>query len=299
MDENEINRIYNDLEDFTKLIEPSELHANDKLVIGEDNRQDLYQLSNSDTDRLRRKLAASTVILTDRARLSQNADNSWNLTKRHRRVNNFDPCSNERFRDQKVGGWCTGFLVGADIIATAGHCIKSSTPMEKTAYIFGFSVNKEGDPSPSNFPADQVYFGKELIAHKNDKVHGDFAIVRLNRPVTYPEASPLSVRKTGNLPINSNVGVIGYPSGLPVKIAYGEETKVFSDDGTWLSANLDTYGGNSGSPVFNQEGVVEGILVRGDQDYIINNNCFVSNVAPSSHASEIVTKASVFKDKIS
>jgi len=34
-------------------------------------------------------------------------------------------------------------------------------------------------------------------------------------------------------------------------------------------ANLDTFGGNSGSAVFNAEtGEVEGILVRGENDYV-------------------------------
>lgn len=298
MDEDEINRIYHDLKDFTKLVEPSQVSAGDKLVIGQDDRQDLYELGDSDIDNLRRKLASSTVILTDKKRLKQNVDGSWDLAMKHRRVNGFDPCSNERFGHQKVGGWCSGFLVAPDIIATAGHCINENTQMEHTAYIFGFSVDAAGAPSPSVFPDDHVYFGKELISHRNSKVLGDYAIVRLDKPVTIPDVTPLTIRDSGDLPLQERVGVIGYPSGLPVKIAFGKDTKVFSDDGTWLSANLDTYGGNSGSPVMNENGIVEGILVRGDPDYLINNSCFVSNVAPSSHASEIVTKASVFKDEI-
>jgi hypothetical protein len=45
-------------------------------------------------------------------------------------------------------------------------------------------------------------------------------------------------------------------------------------------ANLDTYGGNSGSPVFNHRtGEVEGILVRGENDYVYDpgQGCQVSN----------------------
>lgn len=48
-------------------------------------------------------------------------------------------------------------------------------------------------------------------------------------------------------------------------------------------ANLDTYGGNSGSAVFNDRtGEVEGILVRGEVDYTYKGNCMVSNVCTDS-----------------
>lgn len=298
MNEDEINRIYNNLRDFTKLVEEVNFNPGDKLVIGEDDRQDLYELENSNADRIRRKLTSSTVLLTSRSRLTQNNDGSWKLRTRPRRVNGFNPCSNEKFADQETGGWCSGFLVGTNVIATAGHCIKPTTPMDQTVYIFGFNVNDKGSDAPTNFPADQVYFGAELIDHMLDPENGDYAIIRLDRDVNLPDVSPLKIRRAGSPSIGDNVGVIGYPSGLPVKIAFGDETRLFTEDGPWLSANLDTYGGNSGSPVFNSEGLVEGILVRGDQDYVINNNCFVSNVAPSHCASEIVTKASVFQDKI-
>ncbi len=72
--------------------------------------------------------------------------------------------------------------------------------------------------------------------------------------------------------------VIGRPSGLPTKVADGAQVRSVND--VFLVANLDTYGGNSGSAVFNAvTGVVEGILVRGDTDYVYNAQlgCRVSN----------------------
>ena len=47
----------------------------------------------------------------------------------------------------------------------------------------------------------------------------------------------------------------------------------------FLVANLDTYGGNSGSAVFNAtDGKIEGVLVRGEMDYVFKNGCRISNV---------------------
>jgi hypothetical protein len=57
-------------------------------------------------------------------------------------------------------------------------------------------------------------------------------------------------------------------------------SNVFVD---YFGANLDAFGGNSGSPVFNENtGEVEGILVRGYQDYGWNGSCYVSNVCPNN-----------------
>jgi hypothetical protein len=48
-------------------------------------------------------------------------------------------------------------------------------------------------------------------------------------------------------------------------------------------ANLDTYGGNSGSPVFNSNTrEVEGVLVRGETDFATQGGCQVSLVCPTS-----------------
>ena len=66
---------------------------------------------------------------------------------------------------------------------------------------------------------------------------------------------------------------------MPTKIADGANVRNLQ--GKFFQANLDTYGGNSGSAVFNVEtGEVEGILVRGETDYVFNSalGCQVSNL---------------------
>ena len=69
---------------------------------------------------------------------------------------------------------------------------------------------------------------------------------------------------------------------------------------SFFVANLDTYGGNSGSPVFNQDDdVVEGILVRGETDFVFNGTCVVSNVCPTTGCrGEDVTRTSEFENFI-
>ena len=100
------------------------------------------------------------------------------------------------------------------------------------------------------------------------------------------------------------VTVVGYPMGLPVKIAANGQVR--SLESSFFVANLDTYGGNSGSPVFNTLAlvnghlVVEGILVRGEDDFLaISSPCRISKRCPVHGCrGEDVVYADEFKSAI-
>ena len=268
----------------------------DAILYGEDDRKDYFDLEN---DEAKRKLADATVLLTSKGNLIPREDGKYTLHDDEFRRGSYPPCSEERFGKQHVGGWCSGFMVGPDVIATAGHCGENEFDIQNTAYVFGFKAIDPADSGTTEFNADQVYFGAELLAHELSDV-GDFALVRVDRPINAPGATPLPVRRNGRIQLGERIGVIGYPSGLPVKIAFGVETVVIRDEDPWLISNLDTYGGNSGSAVFNEAGLVEGILVRGARDYIIDyeKECFRSNNMANADGGEAITKAKVFADRI-
>lgn len=209
----------------------------------------------------------------------------------------------QRFSDQPAAAFCTGFLVGPDLIATAGHCVKdhpawdTSAPAdhaaacqqnlrqgafcENTRVIFGFRKELGGQLRRSAPPED-VYKCVRVISHS---LSGgpDYALIKLDRPVR--GRRPLAVnRSNAGLGQRTPLFVIGHPSGLPLKIAAdavvissGVDVYVhrngmsrkWSDNGYSFVTNLDTFHGNSGSPVFNLNTLlVEGILVKGDNDYV-------------------------------
>jgi V8-like Glu-specific endopeptidase len=83
---------------------------------------------------------------------------------------------------------------------------------------------------------------------------------------------------------DQEVFVIGHPVGLPLKYA-GNAKITDNSPSTYFSANLDTFGGNSGSPVFSMvdgKHIVEGILVRGETDFVEVNGCTRSQVYPTT-----------------
>lgn len=303
MDSDRIRQIYHDLGILSDGTGAPPIQPGDSVVSGEDDRRDVFQLQDTDEDKLYSKLTRSTVILTDASQLTENGDGTWTLAVQpfRQRESMFSPsvppCSGEAFAHQHTGGWCSGFLVGEDVVVTAGHCGDDEAAFKETAFVFGFQCGSDIDPGTTSFDANQVYFGKELIARDLSST-GDFAVVRLDRMVEAPGAEPLPVRVSGNPTAGSRLGVIGYPSGLPVKIAFGDATILIRDEDPWLISNLDTYGGNSGSPVFNQFGEVEGILVRGATDYVFTAACFRTNFITNAAGSEAVTKASVWRNHL-
>jgi V8-like Glu-specific endopeptidase len=115
--------------------------------------------------------------------------------------------------------------------------------------------------------ADQVYRCKNILGWKEEDAGPDFAIIELDRPVT-GKRRPLRLSSNRNLRRGTKLTVIGHPAGLPTKITDGAAVRTVQTAQGFFVANLDTYGGNSGSAVFNDRTLqVEGILVRGEEDF--------------------------------
>ncbi len=225
-----------------------------KVIYGDDDRVDVPDSTNE----MLNKLAASTAAMIKASDIA--ADGSLPTETLGE---SFGLCPGERFAEQINPGVCSGFLVRSDILVTAGHCIRTEADCENYKWAFGFykGVNK--------LDASQVYSCKSIIKTVvNSKTTGDgadFAVIQLDRKVE--GRKPLAFRQSGEASKGTPLVVIGHPSGLPTKIAGGASVR--SLESGYLVANLDTFGGNSGSAVFNATtGEVEGILVRGELDYV-------------------------------
>ena len=261
-----------------------------KVIYGEDDRLDLYQVSDPDM----RQWAASTCALIRTTRMLRQPDGSYTLSPGAYTQFGLPACPEEPFGDQPVAAFCSGFMAGPDIIVTAGHCY-STSDLLNTYFVFGFVMLNEST-AVLTFQEDQVYSGIAILGRMRTSVY-DYSVVQVGRPITAPGATALPVRREGEIAVGTNIGVIGHPAGLPVKIAFGNNTVVRTNDSPgFFIANLDTYGGNSGSAVFNAvTGVVEGVLVRGETDYVSRGDCFVSNVVPDDGGrGEDVSKSLTF-----
>lgn len=165
---------------------------------------------------------------------------------------------------------CSGFLVGPDLLATAGHCLPSQRHCDEYQWIFDFSIDRGTSYQLGSREFDveshHVYACKEILDQLVDRKTGDdYALIRLDREVL--DRTPLEFRREEEVSTNTSLVVIGNPRGLPTKMASDAWVRDNTADAFFV-ANLDTFRGNSGSAVLNAySGIVEGILVRGEQDY--------------------------------
>jgi V8-like Glu-specific endopeptidase len=240
------------------------------VIYGEDNRKDVFESTDSALVELSKSTAA--MISTEKLKSIKGDIVISAQTLESRGI-----CAKERFSKQISAANCSGFLVAPNILVTAGHCIKSESDCASYKWVFDFKVD-HSDQGEVQVPKTSVYSCKKIISRSLDQMSkDDYAVIELNKKVL--DRRPLAFRKSGKISKGTSLAVIGHPTGLPTKIADGAKVRSLSTK--FFVANLDTYGGNSGSAVFNtQTSEVEGILVRGENDYVPDSQlgCQVSNV---------------------
>lgn len=242
------------------------LLAVDKLIYGEDNRKEPNAYSDIYLKSLSRSVAALIPL--------ENLKKTRRGFKIDRRVKSLKEayhfCDGEKFSEQPTAAICTGFLVAPNIMVTAGHCyMEEKKACQDNLWIFDYKSSELKE-----FSNENIYRCKRVLSRKLENDTGiDFTIVELDRDVT--ERKPLNLSHQSpseGIPLV----IMGHPMGLPLKIADGGEVLALKEN--FFQANLDSFEGNSGSPVFNKgNGEVEGILVRGNPDYTNDGTCRRAN----------------------
>lgn len=247
----------------------------EKTIYGPDRRKDFFEIQNPDILQQTNSVAA----IMDQQYLQQSPSGFQILSTCPTLGSKYHLCSKESYFEQPVPGVCTAFVVQPDVVATAGHCVPWLGSSARI--VFGFEAQRVSDhvEVQRSISASDIYRPMRVLAQKNDPVGADFALVRVDRPMI--GHVPLQLHLDGDINKGTLVYVLGYPSGLPLKLADNAIVNDVVPNGYFIS-NLDTFGGNSGSPVFNAAtNSVEGILSRGGAtDYKSEGTCNVALVCP-------------------
>ncbi|WP_408096328.1 ankyrin repeat domain-containing protein [Peredibacter sp. HCB2-198] len=264
--------------------------AQARVIYGEDNRIEVYQASPL-MQRLARS-SATAVSGNDISRnnfkpgmlqLKQDTLQDWlssmDTSKRTKDLisekgkeaarGGLRFCSSERFTNQPNPGMCSGFLIAPDLLVTAGHCTNLENFCEEYRWVFDFKVDPKTKKAGAEVREEDVYRCKKIVSSAlNMELGLDYGLIQLDRVVK--DRAPLEIRTDGQVLDFTNLTVIGSPSGLPLKISGGAVVRKNTHP-FYFTANLDAFQGNSGGAVFNSKtGVVEGILVRGEEDFTFN-----------------------------
>lgn len=241
-----------------------------EVIYGEDDRVETGSSKSEDY----KTWAKSTAAYIPNFRLKKLKNGGWQLRKERIKTlkDAMSLCPGQRFEKRPAASYCSGFLVGPNILITAGHCVTGGRMGESCRsfkWVFNYKIKKGEDPFSMKFSKDEVYRCKEVYEAKFDRqMKEDWAIVVLDRPVK--GRKPLKRRRSQKKMVKANtpLAIIGHPWGIPSIVADSAKVlPVNTEKKNYFSANLDSFQGNSGAAVFNaKSGMVEGFLVRGKID---------------------------------
>lgn len=234
------------------------LQMTPKTIYGTDNRTEAVKSS-------KLTLAKSTVALIDSSMMYQDENYLKNKKTNFYRTNfktEFNLCSNQKFLTQPVIAFCSGSLIGKNLVLTAGHCITNEEECQNARFVFDYRMSS-GGLNPTSTVEANLYSCKKIVSSQfGDKIN--YTIVELDRDVV--NRTPIQLELNSDLAVNEAVFMIGHPSGLPTKVIPTGVVRTTQPE--YFISNLDGFGGNSGSPIFNKYNRQVGVLVKGPEEVL-------------------------------
>jgi V8-like Glu-specific endopeptidase len=246
-----------------------------------------------------RRGAEATAALVDANRLIRNPDGTYRMESNttfphdlfpftrttnlpgttHERPNTQTPirnefCSNEELISDGLKNsepvFCSAVLTAERELLTAAHCLEhlQATPNRKVRVVFGYYENDQAIP-PENV---YEFTWNDVLAYAYREGVTDYARVRLDRAVIGRESVEMSAQTQA--PVGQKLHSFGFPFGLPMIESRGEVThhyfnrKPEVNQYTTVSSTLHLSPGNSGGPVFDEQGRLVAINSRVKLPYI-------------------------------
>lgn len=213
-----------------------------------------------------RNISESVAMVVERSNLIKISPTTYQLNVATSLGNRYNLCHDQAFFNQRVVGVGTAFITDKKQMITAAHVFPG--PLKDYAIVFGYHVINQLGTAETSIDAKNVYYPDKIIKRYDDLDLVVFETDReLNRPV-------LAWEKSAALHNGNEIYMLGYPMGLPEKLAINAD---ITDNANryFFYTSLDSFQGNSGSPIFNFEThKIIGVLVSGMVDYELHGDCY-------------------------
>lgn len=164
---------------------------------------------------------------------------------------------------------CTGWLISADTVATAGHCVHSGGSGGVWSSNVVFYPGRNGGSAP---------YGSCTVKRlstvngwsKNADPNYDYGVLKLNCTVGNTTGW-LGRWFTTSSQVNLPIAIVGYPADKPSSTQWGGAGRVAAQETRRTLYYVDTAGGQSGSPVIQADGTGPGSC-EGDCGIAIHTN---------------------------
>jgi V8-like Glu-specific endopeptidase len=173
-------------------------------------------------------------------------------------------CTDEKHANLPSLNNCTGFLIGEDLLLSAGHCFIDESDCKNKVIVFDVTkekVNKQG----YRVNKSSVFACREILMNSSS-TQLDFSLIKLDR-----KTENRNILKLDHTELKSTEShyayMVGHPLGLPL-MKTSAELLTSSEFDIVYKTSLDSFIGNSGSPVIHAETQkVIGLLVNGNEDF--------------------------------
>lgn len=163
----------------------------------------------------------------------------------------FEPVGRVNIAD---GGFCTGALIAADLVLTAGHCVldPGGEPVaaDRITFHAGLAYGTAlVEAAVSRTIVDPAY--RNLDPVPVEMIDLDVALLQLARPIPSAVISPFVVARPAN---GDEVSVVSYAEGRDEALSWQRVCKVVGRDDRLIAVDCDVTHGSSGAPVLDRSG---------------------------------------------
>ena len=259
--------------------------AVNKVIYGEDNRVDINLSSKKFlVDSVAAMIPSYYFAVDTEGSIVDTIISSYRSLETYQ---GYPTCDDTRFRTEPTIANCTGFLISKNLLVTAGHCVvpggmkikdQVTKGCRRNKWVFNYDTSQIDSKGNIRVSKKEVYGCKRVVSGSYTG-ELDYAIIELDKEANDKQSLKINT-KLNSTKKGTNVYVAGHPTGLPLKVADGAQIKQSFSFLNQFETDLDTFAGNSGSPVLNEKDEVVGILVAGEIDYAFNYDlgCYEVNV---------------------